>query len=588
MQSVLLECAVRAALIALGTGVVLRLLRVRSAAARHAAWSVVVAIMLLLPVWMGGVAASLRVLPASPAPVSAVAPLLLSLPVTTGAVHPPAPHHTWNWLAIVYFAGVFFFLPRLAVGTLRAHLLVRCATLTGGRHTSAACAAPITVGWLCPVVVFPQSWSAWSPEQLDAVLTHEGEHVRRRDPLVQWLALLNRAIFWFHPLAWWLEHRLSALAEEACDAAVIQRGHDPRDYSQYLLELARAVGQAGSRVRALGMAMPGSALPSRIRQILSSAPAPRSTRVRAISLAVTLAVLSVMAVASVDRQAPVPPPPPAAPVPPPAPRVEVPAVPAPPGPPPAPAEADAIWLDNDAPPPAPPEPPAPAPLAAPMPPPPPPIPVQSEGRMIALYFDLDGTKAEQLSRTTAASVKFLDTQMRADDKVAILVRASGRVKVVQDFTGNEDRLRDALDHLESNPNLDAGGWSGLQLAAQILATMRERVGLVYFASSLKDLFADCVRAIECGALHRRCRWPARRATQMRYADSEGEHSECFCVTFVSELPCRSDSSSPHRPRKCPPSDKRPPRSRCLPKRAVWWTSRASAVSGWCCISIPKI
>ena len=52
---------------------------------------------------------------------------------------------------------------------------------------------------------------------------------------------LNRAVFWFHPLAWWLERRLSALSEEACDAAVLARGHDPFAYSEYLLGLARAM-----------------------------------------------------------------------------------------------------------------------------------------------------------------------------------------------------------------------------------------------------------------------------------------------------------------------------------------------------------
>ena len=495
MQNILLECAVRAALIALGTGAALQLLRVRSASARHGAWSAVVAIMLLLPAWMAwGPRASLRVLPAATVAVSAAAPVVLSLPVTTSTAHAamrPVPVN-WNWLAIVYFAGVLVLLLRLAFGTLRAHLLVRRATLTGGRRTSAACAAPITIGLLRPVVIFPQSWCAWSPEQLSAVLIHEGEHVRRRDPLVQWLALLNRAIFWFHPVAWWLERRLSALAEEVCDAAVIQRGHDPRDYSQYLLELARAVGQSGARVRALGMAMPGSSLPSRIRQILSSAPPPRLTRVRAISLAVTLAGLSVMAVASVDRQLPVPPPPPAAP--PVSPSVTPPPAPPPP-PPPVPAEADASWPDDDAPPPppflappAPPAPPAPAVFAPePPPPPPPPAPWQSGGRMMALFFDLDGTTVEQLSRETAAAAKFFDAQMRTDDKVAILSRSLGKVKVVQDFTGSQDRLRDVVDHLESHPKLDGGGLISLENAAQLFAPIHERVGLIYFVSDPKNL-----------------------------------------------------------------------------------------------------
>ena len=142
--------------------------------------------------------------------------------------------------------GVAALLARLAVGTVRAHLLVRTAANRDGMLTSCMCAAPVTVGWLRPSVILLECWREWPREQLEAVLMHEREHARRRDPLVQWLALLNRAIFWFHPLAWWLERRLSGLAEEACDAVVLAQGHDPYEYSEYLLEI-RAVGGAVGR-----------------------------------------------------------------------------------------------------------------------------------------------------------------------------------------------------------------------------------------------------------------------------------------------------------------------------------------------------
>jgi TonB family protein len=137
-------------------------------------------------------------------------------------------------------------------------------------------------------------------------LTHEGEHARRRDPLAQWLALLNRAIFWFHPLAWWLEFQLSALAEEACDAAVLARGHDPFEYSEYLLQIARAMQQTGARVNVMGMAMPGACLPRRIRRILEGAPAPRISRARLVCLAVACAAVSTVFTAGAMDRAPAP------------------------------------------------------------------------------------------------------------------------------------------------------------------------------------------------------------------------------------------------------------------------------------------
>ena len=90
---------------------------------------------------------------------------------------------------------------------------------------------------------------------------------------MQWVALLNRAIFWFHPLAWWLERHLSALAEDACDAAVLTRGHDPDEYSGYLLELARFRGSDRRTMpQAAGMAMPEQIrCLQRIRQIVNVA-----------------------------------------------------------------------------------------------------------------------------------------------------------------------------------------------------------------------------------------------------------------------------------------------------------------------------
>jgi hypothetical protein len=432
----MLESSVRAAFIALGTAAILRALRVKSAGARHAAWAGVVVLMLLLPSWMAwGPRASQRVLPAAPAPAAGV-------PIVLSTLDPPSipavrvePSARWDWLAIVYLAGVFFLLLRLAIGTLRAHILAGGATVLGGRLTSPRCAAPVTVGWLRPSVILPECWRQWPQAQFDAVLTHESEHVRRRDPLFKWLALLNRAIFWFHPLAWWLERRLSALAEEACDAAVLERGHDPHEYSRYLLELARSVGQMGARIDVVGMAMPGSSLTRRIRQILASGPAPRLTRGRAVCLAVAFAMLSaVFAAARVDRQPSVPDPP------------------MPPAPHAAPLQAA-----------------APAPAPTPQPP--------QEKRLIVLYFDLYGT-----SHAIVEATSYVQTQLGPADLAAI-VTSGDEVRVVQDFTADRDKLIGDIQQLtfsgveeaEPGKSLD-----GLYTAVRILRSLAEKKMVVFF------------------------------------------------------------------------------------------------------------
>jgi uncharacterized protein (TIGR03435 family) len=178
------------------------------------------------------------------------------------------------------FKGLGVLLVRLVIGTLRVKRLLRGAVLENCKLTHVACSTPVTVGWVRPKVILPESWSGWPERQLSAILVHEAEHVRRRDPLIQWLALLNRAVFWFHPLAWWLERELSRLAEEACDAAVLARGYEPREYAEYLLTLARSVACAGARVQMLGMAAPGTGLPQRIRKILTRVQAQPASRAR--------------------------------------------------------------------------------------------------------------------------------------------------------------------------------------------------------------------------------------------------------------------------------------------------------------------
>jgi hypothetical protein len=442
MERLMLECAVRAALIGLGTAAALALLRVKSAGARHAAWSGVVALMLALPAWMAwGPRVSLPLLPAPPP--AAVTPVAFTMPAAPLEVEAPvilyAPRSHWNWLAIVYGAGVFVLLLRLALGTLRARALVRSATVRDGHLTSTACAAPVTVGWLRPAMILPENWGAWPQAQLDAVLVHESAHIRRRDPLVEWLALLNRAIFWFHPLAWWLERRLSVLAEEACDAAVLARGCDPHEYSGYLLELARSVGRTGARVR-LGMAMPGSALPGRIGKILAGSPVPRVSRARALALALACACLSaLLGAANLDRQ---------------------PFVPAPP----LPAAPPSTPISKAEP---------PAPEQEPQQP--------VERRLMALYFDLDGAIPDLQARSGAAAIAIVQQHTNPNDRLAIMQWRGGSVKMLQDFTNDHERLIATIQKLVSNPDADPGEVNGLLAAVKMLGAVEGKKSLIYFA-----------------------------------------------------------------------------------------------------------
>jgi len=290
-MTILLESAIRVTLIAAIIGLVLFAMRIKTASVRHAVWASVVVLMLLLPALVTwGPRASIPVLsPARPAvtflPPPSPAGLVTTTPAGPPSIPSPSPAREGGGYIAIYLFGVGVFLLRLAIGTIRAN-----------RLTSSSCVVPVTVGLLHPRIILPERSREWRQAQLDAVLAHEGEHIRRRDPLFQWIALLNRAIFWFHPLAWWLERQLSGLAEEACDAAVIARGYDPKEYSEYLLDLAKSVQRAGSRIGAVGMAMPAIGLEHRIRQMLSGLPVRRISRPRmACTFALCAAAAAILA-----------------------------------------------------------------------------------------------------------------------------------------------------------------------------------------------------------------------------------------------------------------------------------------------------
>src|ERR1700733_4626182 len=124
MLRLILEFTVRAALIAGVTVAVLRVMKVRRAAVKHAVWAGVVAVMLLLPVWLTwGPRAYLRVLPnvANQPEVVATAPRMpvnLTLMPQAGASS-SGTHLASRWLEFplaLYLLGLGILLARLMIG----------------------------------------------------------------------------------------------------------------------------------------------------------------------------------------------------------------------------------------------------------------------------------------------------------------------------------------------------------------------------------------------------------------------------------------------------------------------------------------
>ncbi len=99
---------------------------------------------------------------------------------------------------------------------------------------------PGIFGIVRPLLLWPAGISEHlRDEHLEAILAHEVQHVRRRDNLAAALHMVVEAIFWFHPLVWWLGARLVEERERACDEAVLLLGNPPEIYAESILKTCK-------------------------------------------------------------------------------------------------------------------------------------------------------------------------------------------------------------------------------------------------------------------------------------------------------------------------------------------------------------
>ena len=101
-------------------------------------------------------------------------------------------------------------------------------------------ASPVTAGWWRPVVLVPASLIAGMPPQLlEALLAHELAHVRRCDYLVNLVQSVIETILFYHPVVWWLSHRIRAERELIADDIAARQLGEPRRLALALSELER-------------------------------------------------------------------------------------------------------------------------------------------------------------------------------------------------------------------------------------------------------------------------------------------------------------------------------------------------------------
>ena len=154
---------------------------------------------------------------------------------------------------------------------------------------------PGVFGIVKPVLLVPEGiMDRLTPPQLEAILSHELCHVRRRDNLTAAIHLVVETIFWFHPLVWWIRARLVEERERACDEEVLRKGSEPQVYAEGILKVCEFYLES-PLVCLSGVG--GSNLKKRIEKIMSNSIARKLDLGRKVllaavaGLAVTLPVI---------------------------------------------------------------------------------------------------------------------------------------------------------------------------------------------------------------------------------------------------------------------------------------------------------
>jgi Zn-dependent protease with chaperone function len=151
----------------------------------------------------------------------------------------------------------------------------RAATLC----TSVEVERPSVFGFFCPRILIPRALiERLSATELQQVVLHEMEHLRRRD---DWTNLFQKAalvVFPLNPALLWVERRLCVERELACDDRVLRSSAAPKAYAMCLTRLAEFSMLQRSLSLALGAWERQSELVRRVHRLLRRPTEPMGDR----------------------------------------------------------------------------------------------------------------------------------------------------------------------------------------------------------------------------------------------------------------------------------------------------------------------
>jgi len=193
--------------------------------------------------------------------------ILIALPNSLPGSGPAlAVPHAVLWLLLaLYVVATLYFAIRLVCSLLGASDLVRKAvpasltpeqdeiwhrckrslSLDAAQLLASAVSGPVALGLRTPILLLPRDFPAkCAAQDFLAALAHECAHLKRRD--------FQKNLFYeaislplsFHPAIWAIKAQIAQTREMVCDAMVMERHMDARNYSRSLLRLATLVALA--------------------------------------------------------------------------------------------------------------------------------------------------------------------------------------------------------------------------------------------------------------------------------------------------------------------------------------------------------
>lgn len=225
-------------------------------------------------------------------------------------------------IALYYFACCALLLARLARGTWSAHRLRRTATPVSDDSIIAMlhrqskqlglrviprvawCAEvsiPLVIGIFKPMILLPAAAvTGLSPDQLQALITHELAHIYRYDLLVNLLQRIVESLLFFHPVVWYISRRISSEREHACDEMVLATGCERLRYADALVrmaELSTLMHHPGQSAPATSLAATGANSSEFKRRVLKVLSVPTTSQLRPSRVALLVVLTLILGAA---------------------------------------------------------------------------------------------------------------------------------------------------------------------------------------------------------------------------------------------------------------------------------------------------